>query len=79
MVTAVSVSSATSLKQNAASNISVLRCACLTMNLSQETSPHKKLKYLQEETVKNINNATIHLHTPYIYTILSTSFIHCTI
>jgi len=49
MITAVSVSSATSLKQNAARNISVLRCACLTMNLSQETSPHKKLKYLQEE------------------------------
>jgi len=49
MVTAVRVSSATSLKQNATSNITVLRCAGLSMNLSQETSPHKKLKYLQEK------------------------------
>jgi len=43
------VSSAISLKQNAASNITVLRCAGLTMNLSQEISPHQKLKYLQEK------------------------------
>jgi hypothetical protein len=49
MVTAVRVSSATSLKQNAASKITVLRCAGLTMNLTQETSPHTKLKYLQEK------------------------------
>jgi hypothetical protein len=49
MVTVVRVSSATSLKQNAASNITVLRCAGLAMNLSQETSPHQKLKYLQEK------------------------------
>jgi len=49
MVTAVRVSSATSLKQNVASNITALRCAGLAMNVSQETSPHKKLKYLQEK------------------------------
>jgi hypothetical protein len=49
MVTVVRVSSATSLKQNAAINITVLRCAGLAMNLSPETSPHQKLKYLQEK------------------------------
>ena len=49
MVTVVRVSSATSSKQNAASNSTILRCAGLPMNLSQETSPHHKLKYLQEK------------------------------
>jgi hypothetical protein len=75
MVTVVRVSSATSLKQNAASNSAVLTCAGLATNLSQETSLHQKLKNLQKKNIKNIkkmNNSTIHLYTPYIYTSLST-------
>jgi hypothetical protein len=81
MVTVVRVPRANSLKQNAASNSADLRCAGLAMNLSQETYLHHKLKYLQKniKTFKIMNNVTIHLYTPYIYTSSSTWCVHCII